>query len=95
MTPTAASYAVDSSTPISLIAVMLSPNVDTRIVETLVNYREPSVSSLEPSTRAPSSVNIRPKLNILKEHQCEWWSREEWTQDGGDDAFWKRMSESQ
>jgi len=85
--------AEESYTPITLIAVMLSPDVDTRIVETLVNYRIPDLPSTEHVTRACRSGK-QPKLNVLNEQQHQWWTQSEWVQKEGEQEFWRRMQEA-
>jgi len=81
-TPTAGTTA----SSLSLIVILLSANVDTRIVETLANYRRPVDSESE---------NDLPRLVVLKEGQegngVEWWSSAEWAAKDGDAAFWNRM----
>jgi len=82
--------------PMSLIAVVLSPNVDTRIVDTLVNYRSPALRDpFFNLTEEDSDETIpRPTLNVYRDHQCQWWSQEEWATKGGEEVFWKRMEQA-
>jgi len=83
-----------SGVPMSLIAVMLSPNVDARIVETLVNYRYPDLgsrSAVRGEAELDGEKEPRTRLKVLREHECSWWTQEEWAAKGGEEAFWKRL----
>jgi hypothetical protein len=88
-----------SCSPLSLIAIKLSPGVDTRIVDTLLNYkyRSPGLRSSFPlrGEEDPESGNKTawPRLNVFNELERQWWTQEEWATKAGEESFWKRMEE--